>query len=77
MAKTSVTIPDDIFEEAKEFSDNFSALVTEAIKDYIRKKKVEKALKSFGQWSNRDKDSVTIVNDLRSEDKRTYAKRSH
>jgi post-segregation antitoxin (ccd killing protein) len=77
MAKTSVTIPDDIFEEAKEFSDNFSALVTEAIKDYIRKKKVEKALKSFGQWSDRDKDSVTIVNDLRSEDKRTYAKRSH
>ena len=77
MAKTSVTIPDDIFEEAKEFSDNFSALVTEAIKDYIRKKKVEKALNSFGQWSDRDKDSVTIVNDLRSEDKRTYAKRSH
>ena len=77
MAKTSVTIPDDIFEEAKEFSDNFSALVTEAIKDYIRKKKVEKALESFGQWSDRDKDSVTIVNDLRSEDKRTYAKRSH
>ena len=76
MAKASVTIPDDIFEEAKEFSDNFSALVTEAIKDYIRKKKVEKALKSFGQWSDRDKDSVTIVNDLRSEDKRTYAKRS-
>ena len=77
MTKTSVTIPDDIFEEAKEFSDNFSALVTEAIKDYIRKKKVEKALKSFGQWSDRDKDSVAIVNDLRSEDKRTYAKRSH
>ena len=77
MAKTSVTIPDDIFEEAKEFSDNFSALVTEAIKDYIRKKKVEKALKSFGQWSDRNKDSVTIVNDLRSEDKRAYAKRSH
>lgn len=76
MAKTSVTIPDDIFEEAKEFSDNFSALVTEAIKDYIRKKKVEKALKSFGQWSDRDKDSVTIVNDLRSENKRSYAKRS-
>ncbi len=76
MAKTSITIPDDIFEEAKEFSDNFSALVTEAIKDYIRKKKVEKALKSFGQWSDRDEASVTIVNDLRSEEKRTYAKRS-
>ena len=76
MVKTSVTIPDDIFEEAKEFSDNFSALVTEAIKDYIRKKKVEKALNSFGQWGDRDEDSVTIVNDLRSENKRTYAKRS-
>jgi post-segregation antitoxin (ccd killing protein) len=76
MAKTSVTIPDDIFEQAKELSDNFSALVTEAVSDLIRKKKIEKAQKSFGKWAKRDKDSVDIVNELRSEDGRTYARRS-
>jgi post-segregation antitoxin (ccd killing protein) len=76
MAKTSVTIPDDILEQAKELSDNFSALVTEAVSDLIRKKKIEKAQKSFGKWAKRDKDSVDIVNELRSEDGRTYARRS-
>ena len=77
MAKTSVTIPDDIFEQAKELSDNFSALVTEAVSDLIRKKKIERAQKSFGKWAKRDKNSVDIVNELRSEDRRTYARRSH
>ena len=76
MAKTSVTIPDDLLREARKLSDNFSALVTEAIKDYMRKKKVEKALHSFGKWGDRDKDSVDLVNEMRSEDGRTYAKRS-
>ena len=63
-------------EQAKELSDNFSALVTEAVSDLIRKKKIEKAQKSFGKWAKRDKDSVDIVNELRSEDGRTYARRS-
>ncbi len=76
MAKTSVTIPDEIFEQAKELSDNFSALVTEAITDLIRKKRVEKAQKSFGKWAKRDKNSVDIVNEMRSEERRTYARRS-
>ncbi len=76
MAKRSITIPDEIFEQAKELSDNFSALVTEAVSDLIRKKKIERAQKSFGKWAKRDKDSVDIVNELRSEEARTYARRS-
>ena len=76
MAKTSVTIPDDLLIEARKLSDNFSALVTEAIEDYMRKKKVEKALGSFGKWSDRGKDSVDLVNEMRSEEGRTYGKRS-
>lgn len=76
MTKTSITIPNALFEEAKDISDNFSALATEAIGDYIRKKKVEKALKSRGTWADRKKKSTDIVNELRSEDGRTYAKRS-
>ena len=77
MIKTSITIPDDLFKEAKEFSDNFSALVTESIRDYMRKKKVEKALNSFGKWGERNEDSVDIVNELRSEKERDFANRSH
>ncbi len=77
MIKTYITIPDDLFKEAKEFSDNFSALVTESIKDYMRKKKVEKALNSFGKWGERNEDSVDIVNELRSEKERDFANRSH
>jgi post-segregation antitoxin (ccd killing protein) len=76
MAKTSVTIPDDLLREARKLSDNFSALVTEAIEDYMRKKKVEKALGSFGKWSDRGKDSVDLVNEMRSEEGRTHGKRS-
>jgi len=77
MTKTSVTIPDDLYREARELSDNFSALVTEAIKDYMRKKKIEKALNSFGKWGERNEDSVSIVNELRSEKGRDFANRSH
>jgi post-segregation antitoxin (ccd killing protein) len=77
MAKTSVTIPDDLYQQAKELSDNFSSFVTEAIKDHIRKVKVAKALKSFGKWEERDKESTDIVRELRSDKGRGYADRSH
>lgn len=75
--KTSVNVPEDIFTEAKEFSDNFSSIVAEALREYIRKKKIEKALSSFGKWAERDKTSVEIVNEIRKEDKRRYADRDH
>lgn len=74
--KTSINIPEDIFNEAKKLSDNFSSVVTEALKEYLRKKKVEKAMSSFGKWEDRDKSSVDIVNDIRKEDKRRYADRN-
>jgi predicted CopG family antitoxin len=74
--KTSVNIPDDIFNEVKKLSDNFSAVVAEALKEYLRRKKVEKAMSSFGKWEQRDKSSVEIVKDMRKEDKRRYADRN-
>ena len=77
MAKTSVTIPDDLYQQAKELSDNFSSFVTEAIKDHIRKVNVANALKSFGKWEERDKESTDIVRELRSDKGRGYADRSH
>lgn len=77
MAKTSVTIPDDLYQQAKEFSDNFSSFVSEAIKEHIRKLKVASALKSFGKWQERDKESTEIVKELRTDKGRDYADRSH
>ncbi|MEW6713653.1 MAG: hypothetical protein AB1306_00985, partial [Nitrospirota bacterium] len=62
--------------EAKKLSDNFSSVVAEALKEYLRRKKVEKAMSSFGKWGKRDKRSVEIVSDIRKEDKRRYADRN-
>lgn len=77
LIKTSITVPDEILNQAKKISDNFSAVVTEALKDYLMKKRVEKARASFGKWKKREEDSITIVNKLRSEEGRSYARRSN
>lgn len=74
--KTSINIPDDIFSEAKKLSDNFSFVVVEALKEHLRRKKIEKAVASFGKWEGREKNSVDIVNDMRKEDRRGYADRT-
>ena len=74
--KTSITIPDDIYEKAKKLSDNFSLVVTKALQEYMRLQAVEKARKSFGKWKDRDKDSIDIVNEIRADRSRRYADRS-
>ncbi len=75
--KTSVTIPDEIFRQAKAISDNFSQVVSDALREYIRQGKVRKAKKSFGSWNARDGKSVDIVNELRKEEGRNYADSDH
>ena len=77
LVKTSITIPDEIFRQVKEVSDNFSQAVSEALQEYLRKKKVQKAKESFGSWGDRDRSSVDIVNELRKEGGRKYADRAH
>ncbi|MFH1287954.1 MAG: type II toxin-antitoxin system CcdA family antitoxin [bacterium] len=66
LTKTSITVSDGIFQEAKKYSSNFSALAADALKEYMRRKHVEKAVSSFGKWASRDEDSVNIVNKLRN-----------
>lgn len=68
--KTSINIPDDIFEDAKKLSDNFSSVVVEALREYLKKKRIQKALATFGKWEEREESSVEIVNKLRKEDRR-------
>ncbi|MBI4691136.1 MAG: type II toxin-antitoxin system CcdA family antitoxin [Nitrospirae bacterium] len=77
MVKTSVTIPDDVYKEARRQSENFSLLVSEALKEYLRMKKVDRARASFGKWGKRGKASIDIVKEIRKEDGRRYADRSN
>ena len=65
--KTSVTLPEDIYMEAKGISDNFSFLVVNALREYLKRVKIEKAMQSFGSWEEREQDSVDIVNELRKD----------
>ncbi|TAL25862.1 MAG: hypothetical protein EPN94_04455 [Nitrospirae bacterium] len=73
--KASVTVPDDIYEKAKKLSGNFSFVVTRALQEYMRMQAVEKAKASFGKWKGREKDSVVIVNEMRTDRGRRYADR--
>ena len=74
MLRASITLPDDIFKEANALSgNNLSALVAEALRKYIQDLKTKKALNSFGGWKDREKDSVDIVNEIRSDEGRNYA----
>jgi hypothetical protein len=76
LVKTSITLPDDLLQEARAMTKNVSGLVTEALREYIRQRKVQKAMDSFGSWEGREGDSVDIVNALRTEEGRDYAGRT-
>jgi metal-responsive CopG/Arc/MetJ family transcriptional regulator len=65
LAKTSISLLDDLLTEARSISKNFSSLVTDALREYIRQRKVQKALESFGSWEKREESSTEIVNELR------------
>jgi post-segregation antitoxin (ccd killing protein) len=77
LTKTSITLPDDLLKEAKMISNNFSGLVAEALREYIRQCKVRKAMGSFGSWKEREESSVDMVNAMRNDKERDYAGRSH
>jgi metal-responsive CopG/Arc/MetJ family transcriptional regulator len=77
LTKTSITLPDDLLKEAKSISKNFSGLVTDALREYIRQRKVQKAMESFGSWEKGKESSTEIVNELRMNEGRDYAGRSH
>jgi post-segregation antitoxin (ccd killing protein) len=76
LTKTSITLPDDLLAEARAASKNLSALVTESLREYLRQKKIQKAMESFGAWQERDETGTDTVNRLRSEGGRDYAGRA-
>lgn len=76
LTKTSITLPDDLLQEAKATSNNVSALIADALREYLRQLKVQKATESFGSWKGREGDSIDTVNTLRKEEGRDYAGRA-
>ena len=77
LVKTSITLPDDLLQEARTMSRNVSAIITEALREYIRQRKVQNAMESFGSWKEREGNSVDMVNNLRTEEGRDYVGRTH
>ena len=67
--KKSITLSREVWEEARKLSSNFSRLVEEALRYYIRQRKIEKAKKVFGAWKDRTKSSVEIVNEMRKDER--------
>lgn len=68
--KKSVTIPQELWEEAQKVSGNFSSLIEEALKEYLRFKKLQRAKAAFGAWKERDQDSTHIVQEMRKDESR-------
>ena len=72
MKKTCISISDEIFEEAKSMSDNFSSIVSEALIEYIKKKRIENAKNSFGKWGNRTESTKELMKKIRTDKGRNY-----
>ena len=76
VVKKTISIPENIYKEAREFSENFSHIVKEALEDYLKKKKKEKILSMAGSLKDWEiKDGLEYENKAREEDIRTQKER--
>lgn len=70
VVKKTVSLSSDLIDEAKVISSNFSQIVEEALREYIKHYYINKALESFGKWQHRAKDSIALTNEMREENGR-------
>ena len=76
VVKKTVSIPEEIYKEAREISNNFSQIVKEALKEYLKKKKKEKILSMAGALKDWEiKDGIEYEKKMREEDIETQEKR--
>jgi len=67
--KKTISIPEELYIEATEFSENFSQIVKEALKEYLKKKKKEKVLSMAGSLKDWEiEDGLEYENKMRKED---------
>ncbi len=67
VVKKTVSIPEDLYKESKKFSNNFSKVISEALDEYIKKKRKEKLLSLAGALNNGE-DGKEFVDKIRNED---------
>ena len=69
--RTIIDIPDQLVESlnllGKTYQKSRSALVREAITDFLKVKSIPQAEAAFGLWKQKNKDGVAYQNDLRQE----------
>ncbi|WP_029520345.1 type II toxin-antitoxin system CcdA family antitoxin [Persephonella sp. IF05-L8] len=76
VVKKTVSIPEEIYKEAREISNNFSQIVKEALEDYLKKKRKEKVLSMAGALKDWEiKDGIEYEKKMREEDIETQEKR--
>ncbi len=76
VVKKTVSIPEEIYKEAREISNNFSQIVKEALKEYLKKKKKEKILSMAGALKDWEiEDGIEYEKKMREEDIETQEKR--
>ena len=66
--KKTISLPEDLYNEAKSISNNFSELIKEALKEYIRRKKIEKTLSTAGVLKDLKETGIEYMDKLREED---------
>jgi hypothetical protein len=70
--KKTISINKNIAKEVSAINSNFSAIVEEALVEYIHHYYVQKASNSFGKWKERESDSANLVSNLRNKDDREF-----
>ncbi len=76
VVKKTVSIPEEIYKEAREISNNFSQIVKEALEDYLKKKRKEKVLSMAGALKDWEiEDGIEYEKKMREEDIETQEKR--
>ncbi len=66
--KKTVSLPEELYKEAENISHNFSEVVKEALSEYIKRKKIEKALSTAGALKNLKQTGIEYVDKMRRED---------
>ena len=68
LVKKTVSLPEELYREAKSISDNFSEIVKEALSEYIKRKKIEKVLSTTGALKELKGTGIEYVDRMRKED---------
>ena len=67
VVKKTVSIPEDLYKESKKLSNNFSKVISEALDEYIKRKKKKKLL-SLAEALNNNENGKEFVYRIRRKD---------